>query len=260
MYEWLDDEIRTIKTRGFHVVDGPVSGEHPSQANAPQPKFPPSYREFVSRFGGAKLYKQGSSYALGVLAAPKAAQSARGEPLYCIGHHDDALAYLRGSQLMEDHESPVYEWGVGGLRQAADSFESWLVKRSDRVRHKIGKRAWEEIVEGPVPFSKRELEIITARREFVWRFLGVQDSGELCFEIQNNSRMVLPFLTIGIRSKVRRFEGASRLPVSHILPGTCARLCKRMYDRIEEPSNLEPFALADPQPEDRDFYWEFRHV
>lgn len=256
MYEWLEREIAEIQTRGFHVVDG----SHPRRQDELREEsvLPASYRAFVVRFGNAKLYRQGSGYTVGVRAEPEPAESIGGEPLRCIGHFDDARAYFREDLLVPGEEPPVFEWGSGGLRLAADSFREWLESRCALARRRYGKKRWAEIVRGPKPFTDQERAIVDARRQFRWRFLGVGDTGGLRFEVQNASTRTLPYLSIGIRSKNGRISGGVWLPVSHVAPGTQAIVEKECYRNVAPPEELEPFALPDPGPEDRERYWEFK--
>ena len=59
MFEWLDEEISQIKTPKFHLVDGPAPAELRQAVLSSEFPLPPSYREFVLRFGNAKLYRYG---------------------------------------------------------------------------------------------------------------------------------------------------------------------------------------------------------
>jgi len=259
MYEWLDKEIAEVRTPGFHLVDGPPSEDFQRAALRGPLALPPSYREFIFRFGNARLYKQGSAYLVGVRAVPDPARSETGELLRRIGHFDDANAYLKEALLSTpEPESPVFEWTADGLTRVAGSFGEWLEKRSDAARRRYGRKRWTEIVRGPKPFTKEEQAIVDARRQFEWRLLGVGDDSVCRFEVANNSPRTLPYLSIGIRSRDGRVSGGIWLPVSHVTPGTKAVVTKEGYRGVISPQDLEAFALADPGPQDRDRYWEFR--
>ena len=96
MFEWLEQEILAIKTPRFHVVDGPAAAklrEAILQSNLP---LPPSYREFVVKFGNAKLYRMAGSdsYRIGVFAGPREATLADGTRIYHLGFHDGASVYV----------------------------------------------------------------------------------------------------------------------------------------------------------------------
>ena len=255
-YGWLREELAAIKTRDFHVVEGPT-GEALRTMN--NPKLPQSYREFVRDFGKAKFYKQKGGYSIGVLATPVEGADADGSPLLSVGHYGSARAYLRQSDLQEGREAPIYEWGQGGLRKVADSFEEWLTARSAAARKRFNRRQWERVLEGPEPFTEDEEARVEARRHFKWRVLGITDSGSIRFEVQNESNRVLPYLSIGIRSG-SNFEGAIFLPVWHVPPGTTSVIEKDVYKKQISAEDVEAFELRDPLPEDREDYWEFRPV
>src|ERR1700719_1368324 len=100
MFDWLEQEIWTIKTRGFHVVDGPADAGLRAAVEGSEAPIPRSYKEFVLRFGNAKLYKQLSYYKVGVLASPREeVNKESGEVFYRFGHYDANSAYFSGSQL-----------------------------------------------------------------------------------------------------------------------------------------------------------------
>lgn len=256
-YKWLQEELSTIKTSRFHVVEG---GGSEALRTANRLDLPRSYREFVQEFGKAKLYKVKGGYALGVLAAPSAAVGPDGVPLLCVGHYQSAKAYFKQSELAEVKEPPVYEWGQAGLRKSADGFASWLENRCSAARSQYGKRGWARVLKGPKPFTEREEAVVQARRDFKWRVVGVTPDNDLIFEVTNCSGMTLPFVSIGVRSSHGKFEGRVWLPVSHIGSGTTGVIEKDCYKRYVDPEQIEVFALPDPEPEDRDEYWEFREV
>jgi hypothetical protein len=60
LFDWLEHELATIQTRKFHLVDGPASAELASAIHDSGVPVPPSYLEFVLRFGNARLYRLGS--------------------------------------------------------------------------------------------------------------------------------------------------------------------------------------------------------
>jgi hypothetical protein len=259
MYEWLEKELAEVKTPRFHLVDGPVSEDVMREVLRGPSSLPPSYREFIFRFGNARLYKQASAYSVGVRAVPDQGRSETGELLRRIGHFDDANAYLKEELLrIPEPESPVFEWTSHGLTRIAGSFADWLEKRADAARRRYGHKRWAEIVRGPEPFSQEEWAIVDARRRFEWRLLGVGDDSVGRFEVANNSPRTLPFLSIGIRSRDGRVSGGIWLPVSDVTPGAKAVVKKECYKGVIAPHELEAFPLADPEPQDRDRYWEFR--
>jgi hypothetical protein len=257
MYEWLEMEISQIKTPKFHVIEGPRSAEAEDTIKEIGLLLPPSHRLFLSKFGGAKLYRELDYYLLGVLASPWEGKDSDGEPIACIGHYDDANVYFK-LPLSEGEELPVFEWVGRGLRKVSDTFEQWIEKRCLDCKKRIGKTRWAKILEGPMPFSAEEMRIIEARKRFEWSVMGKTDNDDVRFKVHNGSDITLPFLSIGIRSIDRKFNGGVYLPVSALKPGETAIIDRDCYKKQIDPNLIEAFALPDPGPEDRDRYWEFR--
>jgi len=198
MFDWLAEEMVRIKTRKFHLVDGAASAEIRKAVGETPVPIPPSYREFIIRFGNAKLYRQGSSYLVQVFAVPREAQSDDGESLLHCGRTDMSLAYFKESLLVRNGDSPVFEWRhQQGLQKTADGFEEWLKAKCASARRQFKKRQWAAIEEGPPPFNDKEQAIIEARKQFRWRVVGIAPNGDLQFEVFNRSGMILPYLTVG---------------------------------------------------------------
>lgn len=251
MTDWLRRELEKIRTRRFHVVE-PLAGEDRAALGD---ELPPSYRAFLEDHGTARLYALGrGAYALGVRTPEPAAKG--DEPLLAIGHHDDARAYLKVPELAPGAEAPVHEWGAAGLRRAAPDFATWLDGRAARIRKKLGRARWRQIVEGPAPFTAEERAIVEARRLFRWRVRGITKDGAHLIEVENRSDRTLPFLSIGVRGK--KLVGGIWLPVHDVAPGARVVIEKQCYRGLVPPAELELHALPDPEPEDRADYWELK--
>lgn len=261
MFSWLEDEMARIKTNKFHLVDGPLPAEQRELVERAELPVPPSYKQFVIRFGNAKLYRQGSVYLVQVFAVPAEAQSDDGEALLHFGRTDMALAYFKESLLVPGSESPVFEWRHGqGLQQAANGFEEWLKSKCEASRKLFKKKQWQQIENGPSPFTDQERSIVEARRKFRWRVTGIAANGDIQFEVHNGSDMVLPFLSIGVRGKGGKVNGGVWLPVSSVMPGQTRIIMKDCYKDLVPPSQVDVFDQPDPEPEDRDRYWEFKAI
>jgi len=258
MFDWLEDEMARIKTNKFHLVDGPLSAEQRKLVEQAELPVPPSYKQFVIRFGNAKLYRQGSNYLVRVFAIPVDAESDDGEPLWHFGRTDMALAYFKESLLVPGEESPVFEWRhEQGLQQTASGFEEWLKSKCEASRKLFKKKQWQQIEKGPSPLTEEEQSIVEARRKYRWRVIGITANGDIQFEVHNGSDMVLPFLTIGIRGKYGEVTGGVWLPVSEVMPGETNIIEKGCYKNRVDPQNIIAFEEPDPGPEDREQYWEF---
>jgi hypothetical protein len=264
MFEWLRNEMARVNTAKFYIVDGSAPADLREAIEHSDVPIPPSYEAFVLQFGNAKLYRQGSVYLVQVFASLLDAESNEGETLLQFGRTDMSLAYFKESLLIRGQESPVFEWyHEQGLRQTAANFEEWLRVKCAAARGLFKKKEWEAIEKGPQPFSAQEKAIVEARKRFRWRVVGIALSGDLRFKVHNGSDLVLPFLSIGIRGKLRPpksgpLNGGIWLPVSSVLPGETQIIEKGCYKNLVDPKDVEAFAEPDPEPEDRDRYWEFK--
>jgi len=258
MYEWLLAEMARVKTRKFYLTDGPL----PTQKVMEDSKalIPPSYKAFILQFGNANLYrKAGDTYLVRVYANPREVESNEGEPLLHFGRTDLSLAYFKRSLLVPGGESPVFVWRHHqGFRREAEGFEEWLGKSCKAAKNRFKKREWDAIQKGPAPFDERENGIIKARRKFDWRVVGTAANGDLLFEVHNGSEMTLPFLSIGVRKKNGEHIGSVGLAVFSLLPGQTVTIQQDCYKDRHPPETIEVFLKPDPEPEDRDVYWEFR--
>jgi hypothetical protein len=60
MYDWLVQEMAAIRTGKFFKTDGPIAADKREAIDRAGAPFPPSYLEFVVRFGNANLFRTGS--------------------------------------------------------------------------------------------------------------------------------------------------------------------------------------------------------
>jgi hypothetical protein len=270
MFQWLAEEMSKIRTRKFHCVDGPASPELKNAVEISALLLPPPYKEFVLQFGNAKLYRRVTSYSdnylVEVYAGPREAVGMHGEALFQFGRTDTSLAYFKESLLVEGAESPVFEWrDEHGLQKTADGFLDWLTAKFKSARKKYTRKEWESIERGPVPFTEQELAAVEARRYFRWKVVGIAPNEDLRFEIHNGSNMILPFISLGIRGKLRPpksgpLHGAAHIPVSSIRPGQTRIVEYDCYKRYIAPEDTEVFEQPDWGPEDREQYWELRSL
>ena len=264
MFEFLVAEMARIKTRKFHLVDGAASPELKEAVEKSVLPLPPSYKEFVLRFGNAKLYRQLGYWLVEVYAAPRDAVSSDGESLFQFGRTHTSLAYFKESLLVEGGESPVFEWRYRqGVRRTADGFLEWLKAKCSSARKKYKKKEWEAVTNGPPPFTQEEQAVVEARKRFRWRVVGIAPNGDLRFEIHNGSDMTLPYFSLGIRGKLRPpksgpLNGGVYLSVGSIRPRETRIAEHDSHKDLVAPEDVEVFDLPDPEPEDRERYWEFK--
>ena len=256
MFEWLEREILEIKSPQFHQVDGPADAKLRDVVIHSGGRVPRSYKKFVLKFGNAMLYRsaRNHSYLIGVFGAPREVMFTAGKRAYQLGFHDSASVFVKPAS--RSAESPIFEFELGSAERVADDFATWLRTSCARARNKYGKEKWSEILRGPEPFAPEENEIVEARRQIHWRVIGIDETGSHIFEVTNKSNRTLPVLTVGLRSKDRRLNGATRLKIGHISPGETAVLQADCYKQLVPPHEIEAFALPDPRPEDREFYHE----
>jgi len=260
MFEWLESEISNIRTRRFHLVDGPAGLKLRTAIAESLLPLPPSYKEFVLRFGNARLYRraESDSYQIGVFAGPREAILSNGTRVYQIGFHDGATVYLKPKAKSTGY--PVFEFEAHSEERVAGDFDEWIQESCAHARESYGKEKWLEILKGPAAFTPDEEEIVESRRRVLWRVLGIDSLGYHIFEVKNAGQRTLPALTVGVRSKDRRLNGAVMLRIGHIGPGQTATLRVACYKDLLPPNDVDVYPLPDPQPEDRDHYFEFRTI
>lgn len=263
MFEWLDEEMAHINTRKFHLVDGPASAELRQAIESSDFPLPPSYKQFVIRYGNSKLYRYSVNYYLTIFAGPTEAESSGGEAFVHVGQTWNSHVYFKESLLVAGNESPVFEWYQEGFWQTATGFEEWLKAKCAAARRRYKKKEWQAIEKGPLPFTDHEQAIAEARSHFRWQVVGVAPNEDLRFAIHNGSPMVLPYLSVGIRGKLRPpktgpLHGGGYLPAASIQPGETGIVEYDCYKQFIAPEDTEVFALPAPGPEDREQYWEFK--
>ena len=178
--------MASIKTRKFHLVEGPASRQLRETIENSDLALPPSYKAFVLRFGNAKLYRRKNYYLVEIYASPREAVGDACEPLFQFGRTHTSLAYFKQTLLMEGSESPVFEWRhERNLENSVDGFGQWLMAKCRAARRQYNNKEWKDIEKGPSPFSEKEKAIVEARKQFRWRVVGIAPSGDLKFEICN---------------------------------------------------------------------------
>jgi hypothetical protein len=267
MYEWLEKEITKIKARKFHVIETEgkpldIARTIPSEIYS---LLPPSYVAFLSKFGGAKLYRENAYYQVGILNPPQNKILKSGEKVLHIGYFNESEAYFKYSLLIPGKESPVYEWSDEGFEKIADTFEEWLTIRCEDAHNAYTDLKWEEILNGSKPFTSEEEAVVTARKQFEWQVVGFDENRTLKIAVKNNSNIILPYLTIGMRAtdpteEGRIWESGLHISVSNIQPGQESVIEHHIHQNLFTPINTELFQVSDPLPEERDKYWEFQKL
>jgi hypothetical protein len=255
---WLENEIALVKTKKYYVVNPPSREDMVAFEKDLKQPLPEDYLRFVERFGKAMLYRRHVGYALSVLVPPKEVLSRHGEGLLLIGYLLGRTVYFRTDQLRGNRTCPVFEGYARRIVLAGPGFAAWLQQTAAMLRSKIGKKQWAAIVAGPPPFSESDREIVAARRLYVWKSIGPQANGDIGIEVTNGSTQALPFLTIGVRSTAGDFNGSVWLRVGDIPSGGTKLVTHDCYKEYLPRESVQLFDLGDPDPEDREHFWEFR--
>ena len=257
MFEWLEHEIAIIKMPRFHVVDGPATGKLREVVTRSGLPLPESYRKFALRFGNAKLYRnaRNDSYRIGVFAGPRAGKLDDGTLVYEVGFHDSARVFIEPIEGSDG--GAVWEVETGSPRRVNRDFGEWLEESCALARQQYTAEEWAGVVQGPNPFTPEEQEAVNARRRISWQLTGIDTDGSHIFEVQNSNNRSIPVLTIGVRSKDGRLNGATVLQIGHVGPGQTATVRANCYKELRSPEEIEVFDLPEPRPEDREFFAEF---
>ena len=123
------------------------------------------------------------------------------------------------------------------------------------------ERVQEPPTKPPKTFTSKQLKIVEARRQFMWRHVGFAPNGDATFHVENRSDMRLPYLSIGVQGKGgTKLIGGVWLDVAAIAPGCSGEVQRDCYKDQLLPDEVEFFAKGDPTPETRDRYWEFNRL
>lgn len=262
MYDWLSEEINIIKTRRFHLIH--LTSIVESEKFVDEASLPPSYLAFIRKFGHSKLYRSGTQYIIHVLDMPQIDLEWDGK-LYARFGATAVLtnAYFKVDDLSKGMEASVYEleyWdGEYELEKRHPTFHEWLLNNSETIKSNMSQEGWAEVLNGPISFNEIELRIIKARKEFSFSLLGFTETGDARILVKNQSQMSLPYLTIGVAVQAaEQHMQRCWLPVNDLKPGESRILDVDLYKKFMPRDSIKLFELPDPEPEDRDIFWEFR--
>lgn len=213
--------------------------------------FPPSYLEFLARYGGVKLFREGYGYLLIVLALPQQLDGGESGVLFRFGSYDDSYCYFLSSLLKASEESPVFAFDDGKLVRVAKSFSEWFTLG---VRELISRQ--ESKAGGDrTAFTEAEKRVVQLRKEYNWLVVGTTDT-YVEILITNESDSTLDCITLGVRSKDHTLNGAVRVDVKGLSPGMSRKLQLDCYSDLIDSSCVELFDLPDPTPGTKSNYFE----
>jgi hypothetical protein len=256
MFEWLDEELRTMQPGSVHSVEGPASASLAQAIRENGQRFPRDYIEFVLRYGNAKFFNQHGYYLIVVFASPRHLD--RGlDVLFQFGIDDDTFVFFRDDGSDGPISPVVCELDGDRLEEVSEDFSSWLKSRYDAARRQYTDEEWQTLIK-PEPFSPEEQSVVSARRNFRWTFEGVTERGLIRIRVANLSQRVLPFFTLSVRSRDGETAGAVWLPVGDVQPGGEKVLEIDCYSNLIPPQDVVLADMPEPTPVERDLYWEFR--
>jgi hypothetical protein len=263
MYDWLVKEIAEVKEPKFHIGDGPADKRLRKAIEKTELAAPKTYKRFALELGNSRLYRVDGSiddYYVEVLASMHETENSSGERWLWIGAYQGHKACFRPDLLRGSRESPVFEWysGPSGSYplEVAPGFHAWLKLRCGHARKKFLKGRWKAILAGPEPLTPEERVIVTARKKFRWKLLGIAKNGDLRFQIRNGSQAVIPYFSLCLNHRDGHTVGGLVFKVIDLGPGQTDVYEQDCYKSLYDPAEIVPADYPPPGPEDRDRYWE----
>jgi len=216
--------------------------------------FPPSYIEFLTRYGGVKLFREGFGYLMAVLSTPIQVDNDEYGDLFQFGWYHDSSCYFSPTSMKPNEESPVYEIDDGELVSVAPSFSEWFSPGATALLSQhppIGDG------ETATSFSEQEQMIVRRRKQYQWRITGRTEKF-VVINITNASDAMLDYITLGVRSIDRTLNGGVKVDVQDLAVGMSKDISLDCYSDLVHPSQVELFNLPEPTPGTRSMYFEFR--
>lgn len=259
MYEYLKEAVLKVRWNHFFKFNQKLDWEKIITLERQAGKLPPDYLEFVRDFGEAYLFRNltRGSYSLGVFASPRILEDRRGNPLIEIGFFiNGGYAHFKKVANVSAFGPEVFEGSGTSLRRTADSFEEWFQKRFNAAQKLYTKTEWNQILQGPRPFTQPELEILAAMQKFTVEPVGTAPNGDLKIRVYNGSSRTLPCLTVDVMA-VGRLSGTVMLNVSSIQPGESKIIEHDCYKAQVAAGKIELKMLSPSGPEERGMFCEF---
>jgi len=263
-YAWLDMEIAAMKTPSFFKTDAAPPAQ--VEVDAFAPRLPSEYRDFLVRYGDAQFFRtHGLVYRMCIRWPPPKTYAHHRGTLLIIGMTEGSYVAFRCDTAAGRCSDEVNELSLNGsCRSTGLTFSLWLKRKFDVYGRKYGSRAWMMLQRGPRPFSSTELDIVQARRHFIWQVKEQGTPSMPTFQITNRSWRRLPFITIRFLATVPslfipKLVGGVFIAVDHVPPGGTTSVCRTLvhHGRCEYEPNVSYFDPPYAEPEERDFLWEF---
>lgn len=251
MFEWLSEELASIHTSKFHLIEG-GDGLLQEAIRESELGLADDYKTFVVKYGNSRFFRQSLfGYRLGVMAGPQRVN--QNSSAYRVGYDNGEPIHLRN-----DCEGV---FGRNLKKPVADSFGSWFEGAYQRIKKKeYSNSDWIAIKEGPQAFDAREEAVVEARKKFTWNDVGLDETGNRLIEITNDSDIRIPCLTLGVRSRDGNLNGAVIVEVMGLSPRMTQVFAIDCYKQYYAPVDLKLFDIPRPGPEDRDYLAELKRL
>lgn len=262
IFGWLHSEIQGVRTRGFYIVapDGYVDLEIENLSVFSKSQ----YAQFLKEFGWVQLYRYPADGSNGCLVSVYPLRAVRvhlvhGRKMVEFGFRSNISAFFDLEMVSQAGFSYVYSVRAGRVLKEFDSFGDWLYSACKWARNKFSDGRWERIVNGPRPFSKRELTVVEARKKYTWKNVGFASDGDAIFEVRNDSDLILPYYSIGVQGVWGvKLIGGAWLNVSNIESKKIGIVKQNCYKEMLAQDEVEFYDLLPPIPETKNRYWEFK--
>ena len=122
-----------------------------------------------------------------------------GSAFVAFGDRGSQHVFFDESKILSEEPSAVFLLSKGKAKEIYPGFSEWLKSSYEWAKSKYSRLQWDLVIKGAEPFTEHEQNIVEARGEFQWRHIGFSEDGDALFEVENQSKMVLPFLSIGVK-------------------------------------------------------------
>lgn len=254
-FGWLSDLLASVKTHKFFVAEH-IDPRIIADLETAYGKLPEEYKQFVAAYGHLRMFRESyHGYKLTLSKEPRCRADC-GASYLGIGYSDSGKhAFYK----VDDRESPIedciYE-GTINLKCTNVGFDKWFETRFLKEKAKYSAKRWNNILNGPRPFSPSEMLVVEARRKYTWKRCGVDNDKKIELLVCNKSNRTLAAYSLSVKVE-GKLLGLISLPVRDIKPGESKMLAIDCYSQIVEPGEVMLHDIADPGPEDREHIYEF---
>jgi hypothetical protein len=263
-FDWLQEEIASIKSQRFHIFESLTSAE--SVYKTEGVVVPPvgDYLEFLKYFGYARMFtdhRDSPEVSVYSLKDSRRHVCKNGSVFVGFGYRSYQSVYFDEALILNGMQSPVYTVNTNQGKVIAPNFSEWLLDAYQWAKSKYSAKRWASILVGPQPFSTSEQNIANATEKFHFELVGFHEDGDALIRVKNGSTLTLPYFSIGAKDKSDVvLIGAVWLNTSKIEPNQTAIVKHGCYKDQIKQDELMLFRCDKPIPEKREAYWEFKNI